>query len=162
MQACNRPTLCLNEQKRYKHQIYLFLHRPGGAGAVLTLYCSVSHRYCCKSTIDVRTMVCVSQNLTSSGRRAISVGSSSDTISQRTPHGLRPANRARSTVASVWPSRSKTPLALARKGKMCPGRLKSVATDVGSAMSCTVVERSLVLIPVVIPDGNRNIKKYIE
>jgi hypothetical protein len=88
----------------------------------------------------------------SSGRRAISVGFSSETISHNTPHGDRPANRARSTVASVWPSLSNTPPGLALRGKICPGRLRSLETVLESAKIWTVKARSLALMPVVSPD----------
>ena len=46
-------------------------------------------------------------------------------ISQITPAGLRPARRARSTAASVWPVRSSTPPGLAFSGKTCPGCTRS-------------------------------------
>src|SRR4029078_11643418 len=41
--------------------------------------------------------------------------------SQRTPPGVRPASRVRSTAASVWPSRSRTPRGRARGGKRWAG-----------------------------------------
>ena len=50
---------------------------------------------------------CRSQYGTRSGTRAIVP--SSFVISQITPDGFRPASRARSTAASVWPIRSRTP-----------------------------------------------------
>src|ERR1035441_659415 len=62
------------------------------------------------------------QNSTSCGTRAIVP--SSFMISQITPAGLRPARRARSTLASVWPARTSTPPSLARSGNMCPGRAR--------------------------------------
>src|ERR1700712_153321 len=46
-------------------------------------------------------------------------------ISQITPDGFRPASRARSTAASVWPVRSSTPPPLLFSGKMCPGWTRS-------------------------------------
>ena len=42
-------------------------------------------------------------------------------ISQITPAGVRPASRARSTDASVWPVRSSTPPGLALSGKHVTG-----------------------------------------
>ncbi len=47
-------------------------------------------------------------------------------ISQTTPAGLRPARRARSTAASVWPARRRTPPSRARSGKTCPGWTRSL------------------------------------
>ncbi len=42
-------------------------------------------------------------------------------ISQITPEGLRPASRATSTAASVWPVRTSTPPSRATSGKTWPG-----------------------------------------
>ena len=47
---------------------------------------------------------------------------SSFMISQITPAGVRPASRARSTAASVWPVRSSMPPSRATSGKTWPGR----------------------------------------
>ncbi len=66
---------------------------------------------------------CCAQYASRSGTRAIVP--SSFMISQITPEGLRPASRARSTAASVWPVRSSTPPGLALSGKMCPGWTRS-------------------------------------
>jgi hypothetical protein len=41
------------------------------------------------------------------------------------PGRVAPARTARSTAASVWPRRSRTPPGRARSGKTCPGRPKS-------------------------------------
>ena len=57
---------------------------------------------------------------TRSGMRAMVP--SSFMISQMTPAGKRPARRARSTVASVWPARTSTPPSRAISGKTWPGR----------------------------------------
>ena len=67
---------------------------------------------------------CRSQYGIRSGTRAIVP--SSFMISQTTPDGLRPASRARSTAASVWPIRSSTPPGFARSGKHV-ARLDEVA-----------------------------------
>ena len=56
---------------------------------------------------------------------------SSFMISQMTPAGMRPARRARSTEASVWPARTRTPPRRARSGKTWPGRARSCAVDAG-------------------------------
>ncbi len=58
--------------------------------------------------MEMRGSPWVAANSSSSGSRAIS-DLSSVTISQSTPAGVSPAARARSTVASVWPARFKTP-----------------------------------------------------
>ena len=60
-------------------------------------------RYSMRSATVIILMPCRSQNATRSGTRAIVP--SSFMISQTTPAGLRPARRARSTAASVWPPR---------------------------------------------------------
>mmetsp|Transcript_82746 Transcript_82746/g.231983 ORF Transcript_82746/g.231983 Transcript_82746/m.231983 type:complete len:212 (-) Transcript_82746:677-1312(-) len=110
-----------------------------------------SRRYCAISTILVSTNPCCRQNRFNSGSLAISVGCSSETISHKMPAGPRPANRERSTAASVCPSRVNTPPSLDRNGKMCPGREKSVGLEFGSANKFTVLARSVALIPVVMP-----------
>ena len=51
-------------------------------------------------------------------------------ISQITPAGIRPASRARSTAASVWPARSSTPPSLAFSGKTWPGWTRSLGRRV--------------------------------
>ncbi len=56
---------------------------------------------------------------------------SSFMISQMTPAGMRPARRARSTEASVWPARTRTPPLRARSGKTWPGRARSCAVERG-------------------------------
>ena len=48
-----------------------------------------------------------------------------------TPAGVRPARRARSTEASVWPARTRTPPRRARRGKTWPGRTRSAAGGAG-------------------------------
>ena len=70
---------------------------------------------------------CRSQYGTRSGTRAIVP--SSFMISQTTPAGVRPASRARSTAASVWPIRSSTPPGFARSGKTWPGWTRSCGVD---------------------------------
>mmetsp|Transcript_18013 Transcript_18013/g.49998 ORF Transcript_18013/g.49998 Transcript_18013/m.49998 type:complete len:212 (+) Transcript_18013:531-1166(+) len=112
---------------------------------------SVSFRYWMRSTILVRTSPCSFAKRFISGRRIISVGFSSETISHRIPARERPARYARSTPASVCPSRAKTPPSTALSGKMCPGRLKSTAVVLISASKFIVLARSTELIPVVIP-----------
>src|SRR5450759_3481703 len=72
-------------------------------------------------------------------------------FSQTTPAGVRPARRARSTAASVWPTRWSTPPSRARSGGTCPGRRRSPGTVLGSTATRMVLARSWALTPVVIP-----------
>ena len=76
---------------------------------------------------------------------------SSFMISQTTPDGSRPASRARSTAASVWPARTRTPPSRARSGKTCPGWTRSCGVDAGSIATWIVCARSAAEIPVVTP-----------
>src|SRR5579883_772037 len=50
-------------------------------------------------------------------------------ISQMTPPGRKPASRARSTTASVWPARTNTPPSRARSGNTCPERARSLGVQ---------------------------------
>mmetsp|Transcript_1517 Transcript_1517/g.1623 ORF Transcript_1517/g.1623 Transcript_1517/m.1623 type:complete len:110 (-) Transcript_1517:874-1203(-) len=84
----------------------------------ISFYNSVSLRYCAISTILVNTKPCCLQNLLISGNLIICVGCSSLTISHKTPHGFCLASLDKSIAASVWPSRSSVPPALARRGNM--------------------------------------------
>ena len=86
---------------------------------------------------------------TRSGTRAIVP--SSFMISQTTPDGLSPASRARSTEASVWPIRSRTPPAFARSGKMWPGWTRSCGFVSGWIATWMVWLRSAAEMPVVTP-----------
>ncbi len=52
-------------------------------------------------------------------------------ISQMTPIGRQPASWIKSTAASVWPARCKTPPGRARSGKTWPGWTRSSGTAVG-------------------------------
>mmetsp|Transcript_26687 Transcript_26687/g.58502 ORF Transcript_26687/g.58502 Transcript_26687/m.58502 type:complete len:240 (-) Transcript_26687:1391-2110(-) len=119
--------------------------------APLAYMSSVSFRYWIISTMLVRTNPCCLAKRFISGRRIISVGLSSETISHSTPARERPARCARSTPASVCPSRDNTPPSTARNGKMCPGLLKSASVVFISASRFIDLERSIELIPVVIP-----------
>ena len=86
---------------------------------------------------------------TSSGRRAMVP--SSFMISQITPDGLRPASRAISTAASVWPVRTSTPPSRAISGKIWPGVTMSLGPLVGSIATAMVRARSGAEMPVVTP-----------
>ena len=72
-------------------------------------------------------------------------------ISQITPAGYRPASRAKSTAASVWPARLSTPPCLARSGKMCPGRRRSAGRVFGWIATWMVRARSSAEMPVLTP-----------
>ena len=76
---------------------------------------------------------------------------SSLTSSAITPTGGKPASRARSTAASVWPERISVPPGLAISGKTCPGRTKSSAAAFPLASARTVLQRSSAEMPVVSP-----------
>src|SRR4051794_4947389 len=68
-----------------------------------------------------------------------------------TPAGIRPASRARSTEASVWPVRSSTPPALALSGCTWPPMTMSSRRLSGSMATCMVCAWSWTLMPVVTP-----------
>ena len=72
-------------------------------------------------------------------------------ISQITPAGVRPASRARSTAASVWPVRSSTPPALALSGNTWPGWTRSRGEAWASMATAMVRARSAAEMPVVTP-----------
>ena len=76
---------------------------------------------------------------------------SSFMISQITPAGLRPARRARSTPASVWPVRSSTPPGRAMSGKTWPGCTRSRGPHSGSMATWMVRARSAAEMPVLTP-----------
>ena len=76
---------------------------------------------------------------------------SSFITSQITPAGVRPARRARSTLASVWPVRSSTPPSLARSGNMWPGTTMSRGPESGSIATWIVWARSWAEMPVLTP-----------
>ena len=77
---------------------------------------------------------------TRSGSRAMVP--SSFMISQITPDGLRPARRAMSTAASVWPARTSVPPSRAISGKMWPGVTMSSRPHSGLIATATVCARS--------------------
>lgn len=93
--------------------------------------------------------LCFFANSKRSGVRAMVP--SSLMISQMTPAGSRPARRARSTAASVWPARFRTPISRARRGKMWPGVMRSSLVAVGLIIIWMVLARSEAEIPVVVP-----------
>ena len=72
-------------------------------------------------------------------------------ISQITEAGDRPAMRARSQPASVWPARISTPPSWACSGKMWPGWTRSAGRVSRATATSTVRERSAAEMPVVTP-----------
>ena len=76
---------------------------------------------------------------------------SSFTTSASSAAGCTPASLARSTPASVWPGRVRTPPSRARSGKMWPGRCSASGVVVGSASTRAVRARSSAEIPVPVP-----------
>src|SRR5512132_2302196 len=84
-----------------------------------------------------------------SGVRAIVP--SSFMTSQMTPDGVRPARRAMSTPASVWPARTSTPPSRASSGNTWPGETISSGPFVASMATAIVRARSEAEMPVVTP-----------
>ena len=89
---------------------------------------------------------CFLANLPRSGTRAMVP--SVRMISQMAPAGARPAARARSTAASVWPVRTSTPPERARNGNTWPGRARSSGRVCGSTAARMVAARSGAEMPV--------------
>ncbi len=110
---------------------------------------SVRMRWRMSSATEIILSPCAMQNSLSCGTRAMVP--SGFMISQITPAGERPAMRARSTEASVWPARTSTPPSRARSGKMWPGRARSPGRHAGSIALRTVQVRSAAEMPVVTP-----------
>ena len=75
---------------------------------------------------------------------------SSFIISQHRPHSLSPAILIRSTVASVCPFLSRTPLGFERNGNICPGLLKSSGFASSDTHALAVKPLSSADIPVVV------------
>src|ERR671935_1927099 len=76
---------------------------------------------------------------------------SSFMTSHTTPAGLSPERRARSTAASVWPARCKTPPGRALSGNTWPGWTRSSGPLLGSIATWIVRARSCAEIPVDTP-----------
>lgn len=97
-----------------------------------------------------------SANALQSSRLAIEPCASSFTNSHRTPAGVWPVRRHRSTLLSVWPLRVRTPPSRARRGTIWPGRVKSSGVALGEARARTVRLRSCAEMPVDVPERNVN------
>src|SRR5579883_1239791 len=109
---------------------------------------SLARRYSIRLWTVIIFSPCLAQNSTRSGTRAMVP--SSFMTSQITPAGYRPAIRARSTAASVWPARRSTPPSRARSGNVWPGRSRSSGCVAGSTSAWTVAARSKAEMPVVV------------
>src|SRR5918995_4423677 len=100
------------------------------------------------ATVTILTP-CSAENFSRSGTLAIVP--SSFMISHMTPAGLRPASRERSTAASVWPARCRTPPGRALKGKTWPGMTRSSGSVASSTATLQVCARSAAEMPVETP-----------
>ena len=89
--------------------------------------------------------LCFLAKISSSGRRAIVP--SGFMISTMTAAGASPAMRAKSTPASVWPARLRTPPGLATSGKIWPGCLMSRGVALGATACRMVYARCAALTP---------------
>src|SRR3954453_1079175 len=102
-----------------------------------------------RSAIVTIFRLCLWQYAARSSARAIVP--SSFWISQITPAGIRPARRARSIEASVWPVPPSTPPAFALSGWTWPPTTMSSGPLPGSIAVCIVCAWSWTLMPVVTP-----------
>jgi hypothetical protein len=127
---------------------------PNGVGmsasAIRCTSRSERRRQAIRSAMVMIVRSCSAASSSSSGSRAMSVFFWS-TTSQSTPAGARPARRARSTAASVWPARFSTPPGLASSGTTWPGRDRSLGRVAGSISAVMVRARSWAEMPVVVP-----------
>ena len=115
--------------------------------------------YCLLHSASISTLINLrphrSAKARQSSRLAIVPKTSSLTNSHRTPAGGWPVRKHKSTALSVCPLRERTPPSLARRGTICPGRVKSDGCAEGEARARAVRLRSCAEIPVVVP-YNRN------
>ncbi|EKD48231.1 MAG: hypothetical protein ACD_65C00056G0002 [uncultured bacterium] len=109
---------------------------------------SLWRRYSIRFLIEISVRLCFFEKFLRSGSLIISP--SSLVISHNTPASLRPASRAKSYAASVWPALWSMPPFLAINGKMCPGLTRSFGFEFGSIRVLIVFVRSEAEIPVVI------------
>src|SRR5258706_1760216 len=112
---------------------------------------SVRLRWWMRSVIAPIFRPCVAAKATRSGMRAIVP--SSFMISQMTAAGVKPAIRARSHPASVWPARTSTPPGCAITGKTWPGCTMSDGFASGATAARTGRARSAAEMPVVTPSA---------
>ena len=111
--------------------------------------------YCLLHSASISTLINLrphrSAKARQSSRLAIVPEASSLTNSHKTPPGGWPVRKHKSTALSVCPLRERTPPSLARRGTICPGRVKSDDCAEGEARARTVRLRSCAEIPVVVP-----------
>ena len=118
-------------------------------GGLTGIGCCLLHSASISTLINLRPHW--SAKARQSSRLAIVPEASSFTSSHRTPAGGWPVRKHKSTALSVCPLRERTPPSLARRGTICPGRVKSDDCAVGEARARTVRPRSCAEIPVVVP-----------
>ena len=87
---------------------------------------------------------------------SLAIVPSSFMISQITPPSFSPASLVKSIAASVCPARFSTPPSLALRGKICPGRMKSVGLLFSSIKAKIVLALSLAEIPVDTPSPSKS------
>ena len=111
--------------------------------------------YCLLHSASISTLINLRPHLSAkarqSSRLAIVPEASSLTSSHRTPAGGWLVRKHKSTALSVCPLRERTPPSLARRGTICPGRVKSDDCAEGEARARAVRLRSCAEIPVVVP-----------
>src|SRR5580765_5703240 len=95
--------------------------------------------------------LCSAANSSRSGRRAMLP--SSRMISHSTAAGDRPARRAMSQHASVWPARTSTPPGWAMSGNTWPGCTMSSAVAFSEEATFTVKARSWAEMPLAMPSA---------
>ena len=117
--------------------------------AARSIWLSVRRMWAMRSAMEIIFRPCSSANRRQSGARIMVP--SSLTSSAIAPAGDCPANRARSTAASVWPARRSTPPGTARSGKTWPGRVSSKGSVAESASTRIVWARSAAEMPVETP-----------
>ena len=98
---------------------------------------------------------------TSNNSSRVARSPSSPSTSQSTPAGANPAIRARSTDASVWPARRRTPPSFAVSKWTWPGRTKSSTVVSGFTISRTHLALSSAVIPVFAVTWSRGVTKAV-
>src|SRR5690349_21112383 len=108
-------------------------------------------RYSIRSAMVPIFSLCSAANSSRSGMRAMVP--SSRMISHSTAAGVRPARRARSQHASVWPARTSTPPGCAMSGNTCPAWTMSCAVAFSPEATLMVSARSCAGMPVAMPSA---------
>ena len=129
-----------------------------GVLATCSMSCSLRPRCRMRSAMDTSRSPCASANARHCS--ASIIVPSSLTISHRAPDGCNPARVERSTAASVWPGRWRTPPGTARSGITCPGRVRSVACVSALPRVRMVIARSEAEMPVVMTSRESTVTAY--